>query len=73
MTGRSVAGQLGGIGPAALPTTLVLDKEHRVAARLFGAVDRVTLGRAIDAVVDPPRKTSLGLPNPGSPKSRRQL
>jgi hypothetical protein len=68
MTGRTVAGQVGGIGPAALPTTLDLDKEHRVAARLFGAVDRVTLGRAIEAAVDPRSETSLSLP-----KSRRQL
>lgn len=64
----SIAGQFGGIGPAALPTTLVLDKEHRVAARLFGAVDGVTLGRAIDAVLQPPSETTLSLA-----KIRRQL
>lgn len=33
-----IAARFGGIGPAALPTTIVLDAEHRVAVRLFGAV-----------------------------------
>ena len=47
----SIAGQFGGIGPSALPTTLVLDADHRVAARLFGAVDLPTLSASIDAVI----------------------
>ena len=48
----AIAGQFGGIGPSALPTTLVLDAEHRVAARLFGAVDLSTLSVTIDAVIE---------------------
>lgn len=47
----AIAAQFGGIGPSALPTTLVLDSDHRVAARLFGAVDRARLSRAIDKVL----------------------
>ncbi len=33
-----IAAAFGGIGPAALPSTLILDDQHRVAVRLFGAV-----------------------------------
>ena len=33
-----IAARFGGIGPAALPSTIILDAEHRVAVRLFGAV-----------------------------------
>jgi thiol-disulfide isomerase/thioredoxin len=33
-----VAAAFGAIGPAGLPTTLLIDAEHRVAVRLFGAV-----------------------------------
>ena len=50
----SIAAQFGGIGPSALPTTMVLDSEHRVAARLFGAVDLPTLSATIDAVIEAP-------------------
>lgn len=34
----TIAASFGGIGPAALPSTILLDAEHRVAVRLFGAV-----------------------------------
>ena len=44
----SIAASFGGIGPAALPSTLVLDAEHRVAARLFGAVDEALLAPHLD-------------------------
>lgn len=33
-----IAASFGGIGPAALPSTILLDADHRVAVRLFGAV-----------------------------------
>ncbi len=33
-----IAAAFGGIGPQAMPSTLLLDAEHRVAVRLFGAV-----------------------------------
>ncbi len=49
----SIAAQFGGIGPSALPTTMVLDADHRVAVRLFGAVDRIRLSTAIEAVLAP--------------------
>ena len=48
----SIAASFGGIGPAALPSTIVLDAEHRVAARLFGAVDEAKLSDHIDQVLD---------------------
>lgn len=48
----SIAASFGGIGPAALPSTIVLDAEHRVAARLFGAVDEARLADHLDQVLD---------------------
>jgi thiol-disulfide isomerase/thioredoxin len=50
----AIAASFGGIGPAALPSTIVLDAEHRVAARLFGAVDEPQLSRELDRVLDEP-------------------
>ena len=47
----SIAASFGGIGPAALPSTIVLDAEHRVAARLFGAVDEPRLSAQLDSVL----------------------
>ena len=48
----SIAASFGGIGPAALPSTIVLDGQHRVAARLFGAVDEARLSDHLDQVLD---------------------
>ena len=48
----TIAASFGGIGPAALPSTIVLDAEHRVAARLFGAVNEPQLADQLDAVLD---------------------
>ena len=48
----AIAASFGGIGPAALPSTIVLDAEHRVAARLFGAVDEAQLSGELDRVLD---------------------
>ena len=48
----TIAASFGGIGPAALPSTLVLDAEHRVAARLFGAVTEPQLSAQLDAILD---------------------
>ena len=47
----SIAASFGGIGPAALPSTIVLDAEHRVAARLFGAVNEPQLSGQLDWVL----------------------
>ena len=47
----AIAASFGGIGPAALPSTLVLDAEHRVAVRLFGAVTEPQLAGHLDAVL----------------------
>jgi thiol-disulfide isomerase/thioredoxin len=47
----TIAASFGGIGPAALPSTIVLDAEHRVAARLFGAVDEPRLSAQLDSVL----------------------
>ncbi len=50
----SIASRFGGIGPSALPTTIILDKEHRVASRLFGAVTFEQLTSRIDAILEEP-------------------
>ena len=48
----AIAASFGGIGPAALPSTIVLDAEHRVAARLIGAVTEPQLAAELDRVLD---------------------
>lgn len=40
------------VPPQAVPTTLVLDDEGRVAARILGAVEHSTLKSLLDGVVD---------------------
>ena len=46
-----IAAEFGGIGPAALPSTLVLDTQHRVAVQFFGAVDRQRLDPVLDGLL----------------------
>lgn len=46
-----IAADFGGVGPAGLPTTLVLDAEHRVAARLFGSVTFTQLRAYLDPLI----------------------
>ena len=48
----SIAASFGGIGASALPTTIILDGEHRVAARLFGRVTDSQLAQRIDRLLD---------------------
>lgn len=40
------------VPPQAVPTTLILDDEGRVAARILGAVERSTLKSLLDGVVE---------------------
>ena len=47
-----IAARFGGIGPAALPSTLILDAEHRVAVRLFGAVTFAELQGYVEPLLD---------------------
>lgn len=48
----SIAASFGGIGPAGLPTTILLDDQHRVAARLFGAVTGRRLAPYLTELLD---------------------
>ena len=41
----------GNLGPSATPTTLVLDRKHRVAARILGVVTEAELRSVIRAVL----------------------
>ena len=47
----SIAAAFGGIGPAGLPSTILLDAEHRVAVRLFGAVSGARLAPYLEELV----------------------
>ena len=47
-----IAADFGGIGPAALPSTIILDADHRVAVRLFGAVTFSQLRDYVEALLD---------------------
>ncbi|HLS02851.1 MAG TPA: TlpA family protein disulfide reductase, partial [Beutenbergiaceae bacterium] len=40
------------VPPQAVPTTLILDDEGRVAARVLGAVEHSTLKSLLDGVVN---------------------
>lgn len=42
----------GNLGPAATPTTLILDRQGRVAARILGPAQEAQLRDVIEAVVD---------------------
>ncbi|MDQ3708341.1 MAG: TlpA family protein disulfide reductase [Actinomycetota bacterium] len=48
----AIAAAFGGIGPSALPSTIVLDAEHRVAVRLAGAVTEPQLSVYLDRLLD---------------------
>ncbi len=50
--GAVIAAAFGGIAPEALPSTILLDADHRVAVRLFGAVNRSQLQPYLDALVE---------------------
>jgi thiol-disulfide isomerase/thioredoxin len=47
----TIAASFGGIGPAALPSTIILDAEHRVAVRLFGSVTATRLSAYLDGLL----------------------
>lgn len=49
-----IASQLGALGPAGLPSTVLLDRGHRVASRLFGAVTARELAPRLRALLAEP-------------------
>jgi thiol-disulfide isomerase/thioredoxin len=46
-----IASQFGALGPAGLPSTVLLDQQGRVAARLFGAVTARQIAPRLDALL----------------------
>jgi thiol-disulfide isomerase/thioredoxin len=46
-----IASQFGALGPAGLPSTVLIDSEQRVAARLFGAVSARQLAPRLDGLL----------------------
>jgi thiol-disulfide isomerase/thioredoxin len=61
-----IAAAFGGVGPTGLPTTLVLDAEGRVAARLFGAVTAPQLHGYLDPLLAEAGRPVPGVPGPGA-------
>ena len=49
---KEIAAAFGRSGPAGLPTTIVLDAEHRVASRMLGAVTARELAPRLDALLE---------------------
>jgi peroxiredoxin len=50
--GQTLLGFRGTVSPAAIPTTIVLDARHRVAARILGPITESTLIQLVTDVVD---------------------
>ncbi|HSJ45512.1 MAG TPA: TlpA disulfide reductase family protein [Euzebyales bacterium] len=46
-----IASQFGALGPAGLPSTVLLDADHRVASRMFGAVKARQVAPRLDALL----------------------
>jgi peroxiredoxin len=49
--GSAIAGLQGQVSPQAVPTTLVIDRQGRVAARLLGVADPSTLRSLLDSAL----------------------
>lgn len=49
--GAVIAASFGGVAPEALPSTILLDGEHRIAVRLLGAVSRAQLEPYLDELI----------------------
>jgi peroxiredoxin len=50
--GRTLLGFRGTVSPAAIPSTIVLDAQHRVAARVLGPITKTTLIDLVHDVAD---------------------
>lgn len=50
--GQTLLGFRGTVSPAAIPTTIVLDMQHRVAARILGPITKTTLMEIVHDVAD---------------------
>lgn len=48
---QAIAAQFGDRGPVGMPTTLILDADHRVAVRFFGAVTGARLAPYLEQVL----------------------
>jgi len=49
---QTIASQFGSAGPVGMPSTILLDRDGRVAVRFFGAVSGATLAPQIDALLE---------------------
>lgn len=46
------AAEFGGVGPRSIPTTIIIDAQGRVAARLFGLTDRVEVSALVERLAE---------------------
>lgn len=46
-----IASQFGALGPAGLPSTVLIDTEHKVASRIFGAVTARQIAPRLDGLL----------------------
>jgi peroxiredoxin len=44
--------QFGNLGPAATPSTIVLDRQGRIAARILGPITQAQLRGVVNAVIE---------------------
>lgn len=51
---NAYAAKFGGVGPSALPTTILIDREGRVAVRVFGRTTEIELGALIERLIAEP-------------------
>ena len=58
--GRAIAALQGAVPVQAVPTTVVLDRQGRVSARILGLADRTTLRALVDDVLAEPKPKSAG-------------
>lgn len=50
----SYTARYGGIGPAAIPTTILIDRQGRVAVRLLGITNEIELGVLVELLIAEP-------------------
>lgn len=62
-----IAAEFGGIAPSAMPSTLLLDAQHRVAARFVGAVTYAEVQRRLEPLLAQGKRTGRDAAQVSSP------
>lgn len=48
---NAYAAKFGGVGPSAIPTTILIDRQGRVAVRIFGVTNELELGVVLERLI----------------------